>query len=40
LTFSFDALGRTDQPAAITVTVAGSPPRSFTVEPQTGYVHP
>ena len=40
LTFSFDALGRTDQPAAVTVTVAGSPPRSFIVEPQTGYVHP
>jgi len=38
--FSFDALGRTSEPGAVTVTVAGSPSRSFTVEPETGYVHP
>jgi MSHA pilin protein MshC len=38
--FSFDALGRTSQPGAVTVTVAGSASRSFTVEPETGYVHP
>jgi MSHA pilin protein MshC len=38
--FSFDALGRSSEPGAVTITVAGSPSRSFTVEPETGYVHP
>ena len=37
-TFSFDALGRTA--SAVTVTVTGDVARTFTVERETGYVHP
>ena len=39
-TFSFDGLGRSNLPAALTVTVSGDMNRLFTVEPETGYVHP
>ncbi len=38
--FSFDALGKPNAAAAVTVTVNGTPVRSFTVERETGYVHP
>lgn len=38
--FSFDALGKPSTAAAVTVTVRGTPARSFTIEPETGYVHP
>jgi MSHA pilin protein MshC len=37
--FSFGALGNPSVGAAVTITVNGSPPRSLTVEPETGYVH-
>lgn len=35
--FSFDGLGRSS--AAVTMSLSGSPVRSFTVERETGYVH-
>jgi MSHA pilin protein MshC len=39
--FSFTGLGSTSGVAApVVVTVSGSPVRSFTVEQETGYVHP
>jgi MSHA pilin protein MshC len=39
--FSFTGLGSTSGvAAAVVVTVSGSPVRSFTVERETGYVHP
>ena len=37
--FSFDGLGRPSA-GAVTFTVGGSPVRSFTVEQETGHVHP
>lgn len=38
--FSFDPLGRTSVAGPITLTINGSPTRTFTVEQETGYVHP
>jgi MSHA pilin protein MshC len=38
--FSFDPLGRSSVAGPITLTVNGSPARTFTVEQETGYVHP
>ncbi|MFZ5465456.1 MAG: pilus assembly FimT family protein [Pseudomonadota bacterium] len=40
--FAFDPLGRPNPNAAMTYTIAaaGEPTRSFTVERETGYVHP
>ncbi len=40
--FSFDALGRPNPDAAVTLSVsaAGEPTRTLTVERETGYVHP
>jgi hypothetical protein len=39
--FSFTGLGSTSGvAAAVVVTVSGTPVRTFTVEQETGYVHP
>lgn len=38
--FSFDALGRPSFAASRTITVAGDVARAYTVERETGYVHP
>jgi MSHA pilin protein MshC len=38
--FSFSGLGRPSLAAALTVTVSGELTRSFTIEHETGYVHP
>jgi MSHA pilin protein MshC len=39
--FAFTGLGRPNGVAApVTVTVSGTPARTFTIEPETGYVHP
>lgn len=39
-TFTFDGLGRSNLVAALTITVSGDMNRAFTIERETGYVHP
>jgi MSHA pilin protein MshC len=39
-TYTFDPLGRPSNAAAATFTVSGGGGLSFTIEPETGYVHP
>jgi len=38
--FSFDTVGRPSTASAVTITVSGTPARRFTIEQETGYVHP
>lgn len=38
--FFFDGLGKPDFAAPLVITVNGDSARSFTIEPETGYVHP